>query len=121
MKKIVIGLVLGAGITCSTAVYASDAIQAINYNGHAYVPLRFVAESMRAQVEFNETEQQMSIKYGTPTEQLKSRIEMTALQLFETAGRGDLNETNFKFYTGKKLNSGGARLEKQVLLHRCCH
>ncbi|WP_171688971.1 ankyrin repeat domain-containing protein [Paenibacillus germinis] len=115
MKKIVIGMVLGAGITFSTAVYASDAIQAIkyqvkflfngvakqldseytvlNYNGHAYVPIRFVAESMRAQVEFNETEQQISIKYGTPTEQLKSRIEMTALQLFETAGRGDLNET----------------------------
>lgn len=116
LKKIVIGMVLGAGITFSTAVYASDAIQAIkyqveflfngvakqldseytvlNYNGHAYVPIRFVAESMRAQIEFNETEQQISIKYGTPIEQLKSRIEMTALQLFETAGHGDLNETN---------------------------
>ncbi|CAN7529639.1 ankyrin repeat domain-containing protein [Paenibacillus sp. LjRoot153] len=116
MKKIVLGMVLGAGITFSTAVYASDAIQVIkyqveflfngvtkqldseytvlNYNGHAYVPIRFVAESMRAQVEFNETEKQISIKYGTPTEQLQSRIEMTALQLFETAGGGDQNETN---------------------------
>lgn len=116
MKKIVIGMVLGAGLTLSTAVYASEAIQAIkyqvsflfngvskqldgdeytvlNYNGHAYVPIRFVAESMRAQVAYNETEQQISITYGTPKEQNKTRIEMTALQLFGTAERGSLEET----------------------------
>ncbi|MGO4498419.1 ankyrin repeat domain-containing protein [Paenibacillus sp. 2RAB27] len=115
MKKIVFGMVLGAGITFSTAVYASDAIQAmkyqveflfngvtkqldseytvLNYNGHAYVPIRFVAESMRAHVEFNEADKQISIKYGTPTEQLQSRIEMTALQLLKTTEKGELDET----------------------------
>ncbi|CAN7665703.1 ankyrin repeat domain-containing protein [Paenibacillus sp. LjRoot56] len=115
MKKIVLGMVLGAGITFSTAVYASDAIQAVkyqveflfngvikqvdseytvlNYNGHAYVPIRFVAESMRAQVEFNEADKQISIKYGTPTEQLQSRIEMTALQLLKSTENGEMNET----------------------------
>jgi ankyrin repeat protein len=115
LKKIVLGMVLGAGITFSTAVYASDTIQAVkyqveflfngvvsqldseytvlNYNGHAYVPIRFVAESMRAQVEFNEDDKQISIKYGTPTEQLQSRIEMTSLQLLKTTENGDLDET----------------------------
>ncbi|NQX58246.1 ankyrin repeat domain-containing protein [Paenibacillus qinlingensis] len=115
MKKIVLGMVLGAGITFSTAVYAADAIQAVkyqvkflfngvakqmdseytvlNYNGHAYVPIRFVAESMRAQVEFIEAEKQISIKFGTPTEQLQSRIEMIALELIKSAELGDLNET----------------------------
>ncbi|CAH1194931.1 hypothetical protein PAECIP111891_00564 [Paenibacillus allorhizoplanae] len=116
MKKIVLGMVLGAGITFSTAVYASDAIQAVkyqveflfngvtkqldseytvlNYNGHAYVPIRFVAESMRAQIEFNEADKQISIKYGTPTEQLQSRIEMTALQLLKSTENGEMDETN---------------------------
>ncbi|MCR8632019.1 ankyrin repeat domain-containing protein [Paenibacillus radicis (ex Xue et al. 2023)] len=115
MKKLVIGMILGAGLTLSTVVYASDTIQAIkfqvsflfngvskqvdseytvlNYNGHAYVPIRFVAESMRGQVEYDETKQQISIKYGTPTEQKQTRVEMTALQLFDVAGHGDLIET----------------------------
>ncbi|UKS28559.1 copper amine oxidase N-terminal domain-containing protein [Paenibacillus sp. HWE-109] len=69
MKKFVLGLICGIGLTATTAVYASDTIQAylfpakfvfngetkeldtnenivLNHNGHAYVPVRFVAENM---------------------------------------------------------------------------
>ncbi|UJF36033.1 copper amine oxidase N-terminal domain-containing protein [Paenibacillus hexagrammi] len=68
MKKFVLGFVCGAVLTSTTAVYASSTIQAylfpvtyqinhqskdtpsgyttINYEGHAYVPIRFVAESL---------------------------------------------------------------------------
>jgi hypothetical protein len=69
LKKFVLGLICGIGLTATTAVYASDTIQAylfpakfvfngetkeldtneyvvLNHNGHAYVPVRFVAENM---------------------------------------------------------------------------
>ncbi|MEK3910415.1 stalk domain-containing protein [Paenibacillus sp. FSL H7-0331] len=68
MKKFFLGLVCGILVTASTAAYASDTIQAylfpvgfelngqdkkldneyatLNYKGHAYVPIRFVAESL---------------------------------------------------------------------------
>ncbi|SDN40974.1 Copper amine oxidase N-terminal domain-containing protein [Paenibacillus sp. yr247] len=68
MKKFILGLACGVLLTASTAVYASGTIQAylfpvafeinghekkldseytaLNFNGHAYVPVRFVAESL---------------------------------------------------------------------------
>jgi hypothetical protein len=62
LKKFIIGLICGIGLTATTAVYASDTIQAylfpvkfvlngeskevdsnqyvvLNHNGHAYVPM----------------------------------------------------------------------------------
>ncbi|MDQ0888933.1 hypothetical protein QFZ81_004021 [Paenibacillus sp. V4I9] len=77
MKKFITGLVIGIGVTSATAAYASDTIQAflfpadivinghvknvdgkeyalLNYNGHAYVPVRYVAENMGAYVEYSE-------------------------------------------------------------------
>jgi hypothetical protein len=74
LKKFVLGLICGIGLTVTTAVYASNTIQAylfpveyefngqtkqldseyttINYNGHAYVPVRFVAESLGVGVRY---------------------------------------------------------------------
>ncbi|WP_240416229.1 stalk domain-containing protein [Paenibacillus periandrae] len=68
MKQFFLGLVCGSVVMASTAAYASDTIQAylfpvgfelngqdkkldneyaaLNYKGHAYVPIRFVAESL---------------------------------------------------------------------------
>ncbi|SFM20356.1 Copper amine oxidase N-terminal domain-containing protein [Paenibacillus sp. 1_12] len=68
MKTFLFGLACGILVTASTAAYASDTIQAylfpvgfevngqdkkldneytvLNYNGHAYVPIRFVAENL---------------------------------------------------------------------------
>ncbi|MDQ0888608.1 hypothetical protein QFZ81_003696 [Paenibacillus sp. V4I9] len=79
MKKFVIGLICGIGLTATTAVYASDTIQAylfpvkimlngesievdnneyvvLNHIGHTYVPLRWVAENMGATVTYQESE-----------------------------------------------------------------
>jgi hypothetical protein len=75
LKKFVLGLICGIGLTTTTAVYASDTIQAyffptkfeingqskeldseykvLNYNGHAYVPIRFVAESLDLGVRYS--------------------------------------------------------------------
>lgn len=70
MKKFIVGLVCGAVLAASTTIYASNDIQALlfpvkfqfngegkelgsrfsvlNYEGHTYVPLRFVAENLGA-------------------------------------------------------------------------
>ncbi|OPH62148.1 hypothetical protein BC351_02650 [Paenibacillus ferrarius] len=87
MKKFLLGLICGITISATTVVYASDTIQAflypvkyafngenkemnsdyqtLNYNGHAYVPIRFLAENIGATVEFNNEKQQISVDYET--------------------------------------------------------
>ncbi|KRF10188.1 hypothetical protein ASG89_01220 [Paenibacillus sp. Soil766] len=74
MKRFILGLICGMGLTATTTVFASDTIQAylfpvkyefngqikqldsdyttLNYNGHAYVPVRFVAESLGVGVRY---------------------------------------------------------------------
>ncbi|GAA3401234.1 hypothetical protein ACFFNY_14510 [Paenibacillus hodogayensis] len=92
MKKFVIGFICGAAVAASTAVAASDAIQAhlfpsevfirsgettiqpievdgenpvINYNGKAYIPLRTFAEAFGLHARFEE---------GNPDDGVKHRI-----------------------------------------------
>ncbi|RKN66113.1 DUF3221 domain-containing protein [Paenibacillus ginsengarvi] len=74
MKRFVLGLVCGVMLAIGTAAYASDTVQAVlfpakfvingqvrsldgeytalNVDGHAYVPVRFIAEQMGATVGF---------------------------------------------------------------------
>lgn len=77
MKKFILGLTCGIILTASTAAYATDTIQAylfpakfefnglskpldtneyvvLNHNGHTYVPVRFVAESMGKIVKYED-------------------------------------------------------------------
>ncbi|CAG7626163.1 DUF4309 domain-containing protein [Paenibacillus allorhizosphaerae] len=84
MKKIILGLILGIGLTATTGVFASNIIQTtlfpakflfngapkeangneyvvLNHNGHVYVPVRFVAESMGALVKYEDTTKTISI------------------------------------------------------------
>lgn len=91
MKKIILGFVCGVALSVTTGAYASETIQSIlfsghflingqykdisnneyasfNYNGHVYVPLRFVAENMSADVKYDDTLktviiQQNSVKF----------------------------------------------------------
>lgn len=85
MKKFMLGLVCGITLTASSVVYASDTIQAylfpvkyffngqekelsseyttLNYNGHAYVPVRFIAESMGASVEYFDESSAITINW----------------------------------------------------------
>jgi hypothetical protein len=91
LKKFFLGLTCGIALTATTAVYASDTIQAylfpvkyvfngqtkeldsefttLNYNGHTYVPVRWVSENMGANVGYNGNSQSIWINYDSPTMQ----------------------------------------------------
>jgi len=92
MKKFIAGLVIGSVLSLATAVYASDTLQAylfpfklvingeektvdgeyatLNYNGHAYVPIRFVAEHLGALVRYKEDPRTISIDETTLSDKL---------------------------------------------------
>jgi hypothetical protein len=83
VKKFILGLTCGIALTATTAVYASDTIQAylfpakfevngqskelnseykvLNYNGHAYVPIRFIGESLGLGVRYIDRDNVISI------------------------------------------------------------
>lgn len=83
MKKFILGLTCGIGLTATTAVYASDTIQAylfsasfvikgepknlhpdytaLNHNGHVYVPIRFISESLGAKVAYEENTKTITV------------------------------------------------------------
>ncbi|MBU7315697.1 stalk domain-containing protein [Paenibacillus oleatilyticus] len=83
MKKFILGLLCGAVLAASTAVYASDEIRAtlfpvklkfngevrdtgsrfaiLNYDGHTYVPLRFMAENLGAGAVYDEEARTVSV------------------------------------------------------------
>ncbi|MCY9667665.1 copper amine oxidase N-terminal domain-containing protein [Paenibacillus alginolyticus] len=85
MKKFLLGLICGITVTASTAVYASDTIQAylfpvryqingeikgmekdystLNYNGHVYVPIRFITENLGAFVDYNDRNTEIKVNY----------------------------------------------------------
>ncbi|KRE92173.1 hypothetical protein ASG89_33525 [Paenibacillus sp. Soil766] len=87
MKKFVLGLICGIGFTATTAVYASDTIQAylfsakfvingetknpsdsgyqtLNYDGHTYVPIRYIAENMGSTVAYDEESKTITVDNG---------------------------------------------------------
>jgi hypothetical protein len=84
MKKYLIGFLFGIAVSISSVVYASDSIQAVlyqanliingqaknpeasgyhmlNYEGHAYVPLRYVAEQMNTAVSYDDSTQTITL------------------------------------------------------------
>ncbi|WNR45359.1 stalk domain-containing protein [Paenibacillus roseipurpureus] len=83
MKKFMLGLLCGIGLTASTAVLASETISAylfpatfeingkskeldseykvLNYNNHAYVPIRFISESLGLGVRYIDRDRVISI------------------------------------------------------------
>ncbi|MDF2649926.1 MAG: copper amine oxidase-like protein [Paenibacillus sp.] len=86
MKKIIIGAVLGFTISASSIAFASESIQALlfavkfqfngqgveigeeykvlNYDGHTYVPIRFVAENIGAAIDYDTDNETIVIKNG---------------------------------------------------------
>lgn len=76
LKKFILGLVVGTLLSISTAVFASESVQTslfpaffkingqnasldkeyavLNYQGHAYVPVRFIAEKLGAFVDYTD-------------------------------------------------------------------
>jgi hypothetical protein len=100
LKKFLLGLTCGIALTATTAVYAADPIKAylfpakfsfngkvtelssdeyviLNHNGHAYVPIRFVAETMGTAVSYNDSKQTIFVNskdYLLNVENLKVRL-----------------------------------------------
>lgn len=84
MKKFVLGLCCGLFIACSSIAFASDSIQVLlfpahfeingskismndeykvlNVDGHAYVPVRFVAEQLGATIDYDQEQQKIFVK-----------------------------------------------------------
>ncbi len=82
MKKFVSGMLFGGLLACTSVVYASEGIEAylfpvtyevngqavdangyitLNYEGHAYVPIRFISESLGSTVKYHDGEKRISI------------------------------------------------------------
>ncbi|MBP1989607.1 stalk domain-containing protein [Paenibacillus eucommiae] len=87
MKKFVIGMLIGGILTASTATYASDSIQAVlysvkyiingkeenpiengyrtlNFDGHAYLPLRYISDKLGAAVLYDEDSKLITLDNG---------------------------------------------------------
>jgi hypothetical protein len=87
LKKFILGLSCGVALTATTAVYASNSIQAflfpakvvingetknpsqsgyemINYDGHAYVPIRYMAENLGSKVVYDEDSNTITVDDG---------------------------------------------------------
>ncbi|MCR8635687.1 copper amine oxidase N-terminal domain-containing protein [Paenibacillus radicis (ex Xue et al. 2023)] len=87
MKKFVSGLIIGGIVSLSTMAYATNSLEVLsfpvnflingqtkelnngytvfNYNGNAYVPIRFVAENMAAEVIYDEAYNRIRIQQST--------------------------------------------------------
>lgn len=92
MKKFVSGLILGITLSATTAVYASEMIQVylfpakyvfngeskelgnefttLNYQGRAYVPIRFIAEHMKTGITYDDESETIRVNYMDPEEVL---------------------------------------------------
>lgn len=103
MKKYVIGFAVGASVTLGTAAYASDIVQTflfpaqfvingesrtpapdyavLNYNGHAYVPIRFVAEQLGAVVAYDDASQTITVDNRFAVRDMESSIRVGQLQV----------------------------------------
>ncbi|HJV44700.1 MAG TPA: copper amine oxidase N-terminal domain-containing protein [Bacillota bacterium] len=89
MKKFILGLTCGIVISATTVAFATDTIQAylsstkyvfngqskelgseyitLNYNGHNYVPVRFIAESLGASIEYDNNNPTVFVNSTTPS------------------------------------------------------
>lgn len=87
MKRFILGLCCGICLSLGSAAYASESIQSLlvnvnflfngikkeisseysvfNYQGHIYVPIRFVAESMGSTVDYEDSSHRISIKQSS--------------------------------------------------------
>jgi|GEM_PF-2456940 len=96
MRKYVIGFLCGIGLTMVTAVYAGDAIKAtlfavkyevngysaeipvgyetLNYNSRAYVPIRFIAESLDTVVIYDEDSKTIRLDDGFHLKSISSKL-----------------------------------------------
>ncbi|MGF7035382.1 hypothetical protein J2T17_006390 [Paenibacillus mucilaginosus] len=107
MKKLAIGTLVGIALTSTSFAYSSEKLDVIpfavkilfnneskpmdnkyevlNYNGHTYLPARYIAENMSGGIEFNDKNKEVNIRYydfsKTMTSQLNSKEENESFSL----------------------------------------
>jgi hypothetical protein len=107
LKKFVAGVAVGAILTATTAVYASDAVQAvlfpvkywingkeatptayetINYKDSAYVPLRFVSDKLGAAVVYDDVYRSITLDSGFTVVDPENLIKAGHLRVTKTEG-----------------------------------
>ncbi|WP_010499297.1 stalk domain-containing protein [Paenibacillus elgii] len=86
MKKFVMGAIVGASLSLGASVLASnfpevsffpvkyifnsvekqlpEEYASLNYNGHAYVPIRFIAESTKMNIGYDDNAKEIIVNYG---------------------------------------------------------
>ncbi|WP_240420669.1 copper amine oxidase N-terminal domain-containing protein [Paenibacillus periandrae] len=87
IKKFMLGLIFGLCLSLGSVVYASDSIQSIlvnvkfvfngikkdigseysvmNYQGHIYVPIRFIAENMPSSIDYDDHKKEIRIEQNS--------------------------------------------------------
>jgi Copper amine oxidase N-terminal domain. len=133
LKKFLLGLMCGIVLAAATSVYAAGAVNAVlfpvkyifngqekkldggyatlNYNGRAYVPIRFVAENMGAAVAYDENTRSIKINHTADSMQVvKTNAYSLAVPGNWTVRTVDLEPGNVYFYLDGK-NIGGLAIE----------
>ncbi|MCY9666490.1 copper amine oxidase N-terminal domain-containing protein [Paenibacillus alginolyticus] len=105
MKKILFGLICGIVITASTTAYALDVVQAylfeakfvingeakemndeyktLNYEGHAYVPIRYISENLGSVVAFDDSSKTITVDDGFDIKDGKTTIRLGHLKVLK--------------------------------------
>jgi len=131
LKKFFLGFILGIILSVTATAYASDTFNSIvqfpvkyifngqeitlddeyvtlNYNGHTYVPIRFMTENMGATVDYDEKTQTIKANYDTDAMQLV-KTDSVSLAVPKT-WTVDLRQGHVYFYlNGKEI--GGLEIE----------
>ncbi|MDQ6420815.1 stalk domain-containing protein [Paenibacillus sp. LHD-117] len=120
MRKYIIAFLCGIGLTTVTAVYAGDAIRAtlfpvkyevngnsvelpegfetLNYNSRAYVPIRFVAESLDAVVVYDEDERTIRLDNEFHLRSIASELRAGHVK---TEKQGKVTKVTAQLYAGQ--------------------
>ncbi|MFC0211384.1 ankyrin repeat domain-containing protein [Paenibacillus chartarius] len=115
MKKILVGFMFGVSLTATTAAYASDAIQAfvfpakilingkeksldpqyqlLNVNGHAYVPIRYIAENTGISIAYDDNRQSILLAYGNTAITDKNNTSIAVANLLAAPFDVQMNST----------------------------
>ncbi|UUZ83513.1 hypothetical protein LJK88_06540 [Paenibacillus sp. P26] len=129
MKKFLFGICVGIVLTLSTAAYASDSIQALlfpakikingqdkkldseyqilNVNGHAYVPIRYVAENTDINIGYDDDTQTILLAYGNKSIKDMNNNDVSVSDLIATSY--DKNIISTKVTGHLSLNTNEAK------------
>lgn len=120
LRRYVIGFIFGMMLATATTVYAGDAIKAslfpvkyevngnsvevpygyetLNYNGRAYVPIRFVAEALDTVVIYDDKAKTIRLDDGFTLRSISSELRAGHVQ---TVKQGDTTNVTAQLYAGQ--------------------